>query len=160
MTKACYPASFDPFTNGHLDILLKAARIFGKIDIIFANNPAKKHRFDIDDIIHRTNCFLQRNEVFEGRMFDKSIKIVKYDGLVPEYCDTNGITHLIRGIRGTSDYLYEETVAQAYEVINPNIQIVYLRGSHLGISSSLVWELYSRGRDVSQYVPYPLPPIK
>jgi len=153
--KACYAGSFDPFTNGHLDILTKAVQLFDRIDIVIANNPKKQRRFDMSDTLKGIIQIV--NPATSSSLFhSKTINVTSYDGLIPTYCSDHRITHLIRGLRGTSDWLYEEELAKAYNIICPEIQIVYLRGTHEGLSSTLVWELYSRGRDVSKYVPYEL----
>jgi len=161
-----YAGSFDPFTNGHLGILKKAVNAFRpyvEVDIVLAVNQHKKRRFDAEQMVQCITSAIAKHELIAKC----NMRVVQYDGLTPHYCqkriDENrkkGLWdpfYLVRGLRSTSDWLYEETIVQAYEAISPNIQIIYFRGSHQGISSSLVWELYSRGHSIKDYVPYDVP---
>ncbi len=143
---AIYPGSFDPFTNGHLDIVKKSSRIFGKVIIVISINKNKKRSYDIElmkSAIEKTlaKCSLLNCEV------------CIYDGLVAEFAKQNGVTHMIRGLRNNMDYNYEENIAEVNKLINPELEYVYFRADSVGISSSMVKELISYGRDVSKYLP-------
>lgn len=143
---AIYPGSFDPFTNGHLDIVKKAAALFDEVYIVIGVN-AKKHRaFDtekmktaIEEILTTLNLHNVRVAIFEG--------------LVAEYAKANGIKYMIRGLRNNMDYNYEENIAEVNKLINPEMEYVYFRAENVAVSSSMVKELHGYGQDVSKYLP-------
>lgn len=143
---AIYPGSFDPFTNGHLDIVKKAAALFDEVYIVIGVN-AKKHRaFDtekmktaIEEILTTLNLHNVRVAIFEG--------------LVAEYAKANGIKYMIRGLRNNMDYNYEENIAEVNKLINPEMEYVYFRADNVAVSSSMVKELHGYGQDVSKYLP-------
>jgi pantetheine-phosphate adenylyltransferase len=141
---AVYAGSFDPFTNGHLDIYRQANSIFsktsGRVIVLFAKNPQKRRAFDID----------QMARLVRGL----GIETVVWDGLVADYCRAHGIEYLVRGLRGTSDYLYEEGIAKFNRTVNPSLKTIYFRGTDDSISSSLVRELLRFKKDVSAFLPY------
>ena len=144
--KAIYPGSFDPFTNGHLDIVKKAAALFEEVYIIIVINAAKKRTFTGEKMkwaieqalcdIGITNCHVEL-----------------HDGLVAEYAKTHGIKYMIRGLRNNMDYNYEENIAEVNKLINPDMEYVYFRAENVAVSSSMVKELHGYGQDVSPYLP-------
>ena len=146
MTKAIYPGSFDPFTNGHLDICKKASKLFDKVCIVIAVNAKKQRTFSSEsmkDAIERdlyclgiTNC---------------SVYIC--DGLVAKFAEELGAQYMIRGLRNNMDYNYEENIAEINKLINPKLEYVYFRAENVAVSSSMVKELNSFGKDVSKFVP-------
>jgi pantetheine-phosphate adenylyltransferase len=141
MKSALYAGSFDPFTNGHMYIYNQAKDLFDEVVVLLANNPAKKRLTDISAmaamIAGATNCQ----------------KVFVYDGLVADYCRDHGIDYLVRGLRNTSDYLYEEEVAKANAEIYPKLKTIYFRAKDDAISSTLVRLLHERGKDISKYIP-------
>ena len=146
LTKAMYAGSFDPFTNGHLDIVKEASAIFDEIYICIAYNPNKKrvtNEYDMADAIRDT---LKMNNI-------NNAYVVVYDGLIADFCMKKEIKYLIRGLRNTSDYMYEENIAKINFEINPNLTTMYFRAKNDTISSSMVRELQSYGRDISRYIP-------
>jgi pantetheine-phosphate adenylyltransferase len=142
--KAVYAGSFDPFTNGHLEIIQKASKIFDEIIVLLSENPQKKHRLD----------FYERKRMIEIACASNSK--VKVDcsttELVVDYCKKQDIHWLIRGIRSTSDYLYEENISTINKEIAPDIETIYFRADS-NISSTMVWELYKHGKNIDKYVP-------
>jgi len=144
--KALYPGSFDPFTNGHLDIVKKAAELFEEVYIVIGVN-AKKHRsFSAEGM----------KSAIEETLLDCGIhncQVCVYDGLVAEFSKTMGVYYMIRGLRNNMDYNYEENIAEVNKLINPDIEYVYFRAENVALSSSMVKELNSYGRDISKYVP-------
>lgn len=145
-TTAIYPGSFDPFTNGHLDIVKKAAMLFSKVYILIGVNVNKKRTYSSKDMI----------KAIEQTLKDENIKncvVVEYDGLTAEYTKSNDIKYMIRGLRNNMDYNYEENLAEVNKLINPNLEYVYFRAENIAVSSSMVKELSGYKQDVSKYVP-------
>lgn len=144
--KAIYPGSFDPFTNGHLDIVKKAAVLFDEVDVIIGVNSNKRRTFPSADMKHAIEKTLQ-----ELNLCNVSVTI--HDGLVAEYAKEKDIPYMIRGLRNNMDYNYEENIAEVNKLINPRLEYVYFRAENVAVSSSMVKELRSYGLDISPYVP-------
>ena len=144
--KALYPGSFDPFTNGHFDIVKKASALFDEVHIVIGVNNQKKRSFDATDMKRAIE------EVLRDRGVSNCIVSV-YDGLVAEFAKTNGIRYMIRGLRNNMDYNYEENIAEVNKLINPNMEYIYFRAENVAVSSSMVKELHSYKQDISKYVP-------
>ena len=145
MTHAIYPGSFDPFTKGHLDIVKKASEIFDKVTIVIAINKNKKRTYNVEKI-----CTAIKTLLFEKNITNCVVET--WDGLVADLMNDWNVKYLIRGLRNNMDYNYEENIAKINKLINPKIETVYFRAEN-DISSSMVKELYSFGKDVSDYVP-------
>jgi pantetheine-phosphate adenylyltransferase len=144
--KALYAGSFDPFTNGHLSIVEKAAELFDEVIVGIAYNSDKKRCTDILNMIDAIS------DQLEDLSLDNVI-VICIEGLIADYCEKQGVDYLIRGLRDTSDYLYEENIAKINNEINPNHTTIYFRADNDVISSSMVRELWRYGKSVSQYVP-------
>ena len=149
---AIYPGSFDPFTNGHLDIVRKACDIFDRVWIVIGVNAEKRRSFSAEKMAEAIVETL--NE--EGL---SNFEVVTWDGLVAEYARRMGTAYMIRGLRNNMDYNYEENVAAVNKLINPELEYVYFRSNNVAVSSSMVKELYSYGRDVSAFVPAQVLPL-
>lgn len=146
MKKAIYPGSFDPITNGHLDILERACKVFDEIVVLVAVNPNKHFNFTPSE----------RVEMIKGAVKEfKNVKVDYYDGLTIEYAKKVGATHLIRGLRAVSDFEYEFQLASANEFIDKSVDMVFFmaRGDKTFISSSSIIEMSKSGIDVSNLVP-------
>ena len=145
MRIAIYPGSFDPITNGHLDILNRALEIFDKVIVLVAVNPNKKSRFSVEDRIAMIK------EAVEG----KNVEVDSYQGLTVEYAKAHGAKHLIRGLRAVTDFEYEFQLATANDFIDSTIDTVFLmsKNDKSFINSSMIVELYKQGQDVSSLVP-------
>ena len=146
MKIAIYPGSFDPITNGHLDIIKRASKLFDKVIVLLAINPEKSCRFSKED---RLNMLC---EVTKGM---KNVEVDSYNGLTIEYARKHGASVLIRGLRVVSDFEYEWTLSAANEFIDKGIDMVFLMAHHemTFISSSAIDELYHSGVDISPLVP-------
>ena len=145
LKKALYAGTFDPFTNGHLDIALQAAELFDELIIGVTSNSNKKRTIDLYDMAYAMY------ELFQP--YD-NVSVVELDGcLVADYCKERDICYLVRGLRNTSDYLYEENIAKINSTINPDLKTIYFRTNNDVISSSMVRELAKYGKDVYQFVP-------
>ena len=145
---ALYAGSFDPFTNGHLGIVRKAAALFDQVVVMIAVNIEKKRAFDAEAM---REAILKTLEA-EGL----SARVVLHTGLVAEYCAENGICWTVRGLRNNMDYNYEENLAQVNRLINPALESVYLRSDEPAISSSMIRELLAFGKTVGAFVPGPI----
>ena len=144
--KAIYPGSFDPFTNGHLDIVKKAAALFDQVYVVVGINSEKKRKFAPEKMIAAIETTLQEQKL-------TNVTVTAYEGLVAAYARENGIRYMIRGLRNNMDYNYEENIAEVNKLINPDMESVYFRAENVAVSSSMVKELYNYGQDVSPYVP-------
>ena len=146
LKKAIYPGSFDPFTNGHLDIVKKAAAIFDEVYIVIGINSSKKRTFDSDRMITAIEATLREMGITNAY-------VTSHEGLVAAYAKTHGIKYMIRGLRNNMDYNYEENIAEVNKLINPDMEYVYFRAENVAVSSSMVKELHMYGQDVSAYLP-------
>lgn len=144
--KAIYPGSFDPFTNGHLDIVKKAAVLFDEVYILIGINSSKKRNFSYEDMKTAIEQTLESLDL-------KNCFVCVHDGLVAEFARQNQIHYMIRGLRNNMDYNYEENIAEVNKLINPDMEYIYFRAEHVGVSSSMVKELMLYNLDVSKYVP-------
>lgn len=144
--KAIYPGSFDPVTNGHLDVIIRAARIFDHVVVAVANNTSKKGLFTIE----------QRVELLKKVTSSlKNVSVETFDTLIIEYARKRKINVLIRGLRMTSDFDYEFQIALTNRRLAEDIETVFLMPSeHVQfVSSSLLKEIASLDADISSFVP-------
>ena len=148
MTKriALYAGSFDPYTNGHHGIVKKACALFDEVVVMIAVNVQKKRSGDAEAM----RAAIQ--QALEADGLDNA-KAVTHAGLVADYCAEHGIGWYVRGLRNSMDYNYEENLAQVNHLINPALESIYLRSDEPAISSSMVRELQSFGKDIKNYVP-------
>ena len=145
MRIAVYPGSFDPITNGHLDILNRALEIFDKVIVLVAVNPNKKSRFSVEE----------RIAMIKEAVDNPNVEVDSYSGLTVEYAKAHHAKHLIRGLRAVTDFEYEFQLATANDFIDPSIDSVFLmsKNDKSFINSSMIVELYRQGQDVSSLVP-------
>lgn len=146
MKKAIYPGSFDPITNGHLDILERALKVFDEVIVLVASNPNKKSRFSSEERVKMVS------EAVKGL---KGVSVDSTNELTVEYAKKHGASHLIRGLRAVTDFEYEFSLSATNEFIDNSIDMVFFM-SHSEtnfISSSSVDELYRNGVDISKLVP-------
>jgi pantetheine-phosphate adenylyltransferase len=144
--RAIYPGSFDPFTNGHLDIVKKSAALFEEVYVVIGINAQKKRTFEAGKMKAAIEAALQELGI-------TNVQVVVYEGLVAEFAKANRIKYMIRGLRNNMDYNYEENIAEINKLINPDMEYVYFRAVNVAVSSSMVKELHSFGMDVSPYLP-------
>ena len=149
MKIAVYPGSFDPITNGHLDILKRASKIFDKIIILVAVNPNKHFNFSLKDRVEL---------IKESVKGIDNVEVDSFEGLTVDYAKKHNATHLIRGLRAVSDFEYEFQLASANEFVDSSIDMVFFmaRGDKTFISSSAIMELARNGVDVKDLVPSPV----
>ena len=146
MKIAIYPGSFDPITNGHLDVLGRAAQMFDKVIILVAINADKKGRFSIEERVAM---------IKESISQFNNVEVDSYDGLTVEYAKAHNSKFLIRGLRAVTDFDYEFQLAAANEYADPSIDTVFLmsKAEKSFINSSAIIELAKKGIDVSGLVP-------
>ncbi|MDY5669677.1 MAG: pantetheine-phosphate adenylyltransferase [Bacilli bacterium] len=148
MKIAVYPGSFDPITNGHIDVLKRALNVFDKVIVLVADNPNKKSKFTTQEKVTMIK------EAIEELHLDGA-SVDSYSGLSVEYAKDHGAACLIRGLRAVTDFEYEFKLSAANHYIDSSIDEIFFM-SHAEtsfISSSVVDELYSSGVDISSLVP-------
>ena len=141
-----YPGSFDPITNGHLDILKRSLSVFDKVIVLVAVNPDKQSRFSVSD---RVEMIKEAVKPFNNVIVDA------YDGLTVNYAKKVGATSLIRGLRAVTDFEYEYQLASANAIADPEIDMVFFmsRGETSTLTSSMIIGLHANGVDISKLVP-------
>ena len=146
MKVAVYPGSFDPITNGHIDILTRACRVFDKVIVLVATNPNKHSNFTPEE---RVEMIKEATKDMQG------VEVYSDSGLTVRFAKEHGATHLIRGLRAVSDFEYEFQLASANEFVDSSIDMVFFmaRGDKTFISSSAIMEMANSGIDVSSLVP-------
>ncbi|MEG1311075.1 MAG: pantetheine-phosphate adenylyltransferase [Romboutsia sp.] len=146
MNKAIFAGSFDPITNGHLDIICRASKIFDELQIGVLYNPNKNGLFDFEERVRL---------IKECTNHLENIKVVSFNGLLVNYCEENGIGTLVRGVRSGSDVEYELQMAHMNKELNPNIETIILPTStkYSFISSSLIKEVLVFDADIKNLVP-------
>ncbi len=141
-----YPGSFDPLTKGHLDIIERSSGLFDKLIVAVANNSAKKALFSVDE----------RMEIINNCCINiKNLEIVTFDTLLVDYCKDRAVSFIIRGLRSTTDFEYEYTIATANRNLAPEIETIFLmtKGEYFFISSNIVKEIASYKGDITSLVP-------
>lgn len=147
---ALFPGSFDPFTKGHEDIVLRGLRLFDEIIISIGYNRAKSSRyFAIDTMVG----YIEKTFASYP-----AIKVVTYAELTAEFARRHGARYLLRGIRNTTDFEYENSISQINRKLFSELESVFLITSpqFAWISSSIIREVHGYGGDVSEYLPYKL----
>lgn len=139
MNICVYPGSFDPFTKGHLDLAVRASRAFDKVIILIADN---------DDKIRNFNKDRMRAAISKDIHNYPNISVDYTSGLIVDYCDKIGAEFILRGLRGTAEYMKEGDMRIFNHIIAPHIETFYLPSNNREVSSSLVRELLRRGKDI------------
>jgi pantetheine-phosphate adenylyltransferase len=145
---ALFPGSFDPFTNGHADIALRAAKIFDEVIITIGYNSKKQNRhFEIGYMIKKID------EAFKEH---PNITVIKYNELTANLAQKLGASYLIRGLRNTTDFEYENSISQVNKRIFPELETVFIitDPKYAYISSTIIREIYGYGQNVNEFLPY------
>lgn len=145
---ALFPGSFDPFTKGHQDIVLRGLKVFDEVVIAIGYNSGKSNRyFPIEVMIDKIQ------QTFRGQ---SNIKVVTYSKLTASLAVEHGARYLLRGLRNTTDFEYENSIAQVNKHLNKELESVFLITSPelAAISSSIIREVHRYGGDVSSFLPY------
>jgi len=148
MKLAVYPGSFDPFTLGHKDILLRSSKIFDKVIVAIGENHGKQSLFSIEERISDIN-----NEIKDIGIED-NVSVESFNGLIVDFSRNKNANILIKGVRGPVDYDYELQMAGMNSTMNPDIETIFLisRPEYSYISSSLVKQIAFMKGDYSNFV--------
>ncbi|MDR7131432.1 pantetheine-phosphate adenylyltransferase [Algoriphagus sp. 4150] len=145
---AIFPGSFDPYTLGHHDIVMRSLDLFDEVIIGIGYNSTKKSRyFEIDDMVAKVKS------VYENT---PSVKVIVYNELTSTLAKKHNAQFLIRGLRNTTDFEYENTISQMNRYLNEELETVFLITSprYAAISSTIIREVHRFGGDVTEFLPY------
>ena len=139
---ALYPGTFDPPTNGHLDLIERGAKLFDHLIVAVLNNPGKDPLFTVEERVEMLK---------ESTVALKNVSVATFDGLMVEFARSQGVSAVLRGIRAISDYEYEFQMALMNRRLAPEIETVFLQpaGRYSFVSSRMLKEVFSFGGDVS-----------
>ena len=145
-----YPGTFDPLTNGHLDIITRSSSLCDKLIIAVAKNPSKNPFFSINKRIDLIN-----EALLSDKIDNKLVYAEAFDNLLIDFAKVNSVSIIIRGLRVVSDFDYEFQMAGMNKRLNSDIETVFLMASETNqfIASRFVKEIASFGGDVSSFVP-------
>ena len=147
---ALFPGSFDPFTKGHEDIVLRGLKLFDEIIVAIGYNSKKANRyFDISYMEEKVN------ETFDSV---PEVKVLVYNELTAEIADKLHAAYILRGLRNTTDFEYENSISQVNRDLNSKLETVFLITSPqlAAVNSSIIREVHRYGGDVQKYLPYTL----
>lgn len=146
MATAVYPGTFDPLTNGHLDLVLRAAQIFDEVVVAIAGNAAKSPLFDQDQRIALAKEALHNIP---------NVRIDGFEGLLVNYAEKIGASVIVRGLRAVSDFEFEFQMALANRKLSDSVETIFLMPNEecTFISSSIVKDIARHGGDCSRFVP-------
>ncbi|MDH5605051.1 MAG: pantetheine-phosphate adenylyltransferase [Cyclobacteriaceae bacterium] len=146
---ALFPGSFDPYTNGHHDIVLRGLKIFDRVIISIGHNTTKTRYFPLDTVIESIE------NTYRG--MDR-ISVVVYNELTAEYAKKYDAKYLLRGLRNTTDFEYENSISQVNRYLNDTLETVFLITSpeYAAINSSIIREVHKYGGDISHFIPHPI----
>ena len=146
MKTAVFPGSFDPFTLAHQDLVKRALALFDKIIIAVGYNASKKGMLDHDERVDAIRDVFRDNQ---------RVEVVKYSGLTVDFCRKVDAGYILRGLRNTGDFEFENAIAQNNLLLNPMVESYFLmsRSGRAHISSTIVRDVWFNGGDVSAMVP-------
>ena len=146
---AIFPGSFDPFTKGHFDIASRSTKLFDKVIIAIGDNAKKERYFEVEFMKERIESS------FSGH---PGVQVLIYDELTAKLAIRCGASYMVRGLRNTTDFEYENSISQINRLVNDKLETIFLITSPLfaPIRSSLIREVHSYGGDVSEFLPYSL----
>ncbi|MDC3132535.1 pantetheine-phosphate adenylyltransferase [Opitutae bacterium] len=146
MRKAIYPGTFDPITNGHIDVIHRASNLFDSVTVAVAKNASKQPMFDEEKRVQLIKENFQRSG---------NVEVISFDGLIVDLADKLGAVALIRGLRVASDFEYEFQMAQMNRHLNDSIETVYLMPTeeHFFTSSNLIKQVFKFTDREKQLIP-------
>jgi pantetheine-phosphate adenylyltransferase len=150
MSVAVYPGSFDPITNGHLDVIGRASNVFERVVVAVLENPRKQPLLPVDERV----AVIRKALVESGVAVDR-VTVETFDGLTVEFCRRIGAGFVVRGLRAISDFETEMQLAHNNRKLAPDVDTVFFMTAleHGYVSSSLVKEIAAFGGDVSEMIP-------
>lgn len=146
MKRAIYPGSFDPVTNGHVDIILRSSIIVDRLIVGVLNNSAKKSLFSVEE---RVSMLKELTKDLPN------VEVTSFDGLLVDYMREIDASIIVRGLRAVTDFEYELQIAQTNHIENTDIETIFLTTNlqYSYLSSTIVKEFASYGGDISKFVP-------
>ena len=146
MKRAIYPGSFDPVTNGHVDIILRSSKIVDKLIVGVLNNSAKKSLFSVEE---RVSMLKELTKDLPN------VEVTSFDGLLVDYMREIDASIIVRGLRAVTDFEYELQISQTNHIENTDIETIFLTTNlqYSYLSSTIVKEFASYGGDISKFVP-------
>ncbi|GAC1367680.1 MAG: pantetheine-phosphate adenylyltransferase [Hymenobacter sp.] len=148
---ALFPGSFDPFTNGHLDVVRRGVPLFDQVIVALGINSNKQRYLPAEQM---------RDLIAEVFSDEPRVSVRTFTGLTAEFAREMGATYLLRGLRNSPDFEYEKPIAYGNQHVNPALETVFLLTSPtLGaISSTIIRDIHRFGGNVDAFLPFPLPP--
>ncbi|UXX78101.1 pantetheine-phosphate adenylyltransferase [Reichenbachiella carrageenanivorans] len=146
---ALFPGSFDPFTKGHEDIVRRALKLFDEVIIAIGYNSAKSRYFEVEYMVDRVKSAFSPGD---------NISVIVYNELTADLAKKTDATFLIRGLRNTTDFEYENSISQVNRYLNAELETVFLITSpeYAHISSTIIREVHKYDGDISPFIPYEL----
>ena len=143
---AIFPGSFDPFTIGHESIVCRCMHLFDEIIIAVGANSSKSNMFSFDQRMAWIT------EIFEDC---PTIRVESYEGLTIDFCNKKNAQFILRGLRNSTDFEYEQSIAMMNRSMNPEIETLFIVSlpEHAAISSTIIREIFRNGGDVTPFVP-------
>ena len=148
---ALFPGSFDPFTNGHLDVVRRGAGLFDKVIVAIGTNSSKQRYLPVEQM----QALIA--EVFRD---EPRVSVRSFKGLTAEFAREVGAKYLLRGLRNSPDFEYEKPIAYGNQHVNPDLETVFLLTSPTlsAISSTIIRDIHRFGGNVDAFLPFALPP--
>lgn len=147
---AIFPGSFDPFTKGHHDIVMRSLNLFDEVIIAIGYNSSKHNRyFEIELMVRKISGIYHDNS---------NVKVLVYNELTSTLAKKHDAHFLVRGLRNTTDFEYENIISQMNRNLNPELETVFLITSpqFAAVSSTIIREVHRYGGEVNEYLPYTL----
>tara|TARA_B110000003_G_scaffold154758_1_gene155395 strand:- start:2293 stop:2751 length:459 start_codon:yes stop_codon:yes gene_type:complete len=144
---ALFPGTFDPFTLGHHDIVIRGLKIFDQICVAIGNNPKKNRFFEVD---------FMKNKIINLYSQNSKISVISYNKLTAEVAKENKANYILRGLRNTTDFEFENSISQINRDLNKSLETVFLITSPnlAPISSTIIRDVINYGGDINKYLPY------
>ena len=146
MRRAIYPGSFDPVTNGHLDVIERARKLFDEVIVAVAHNEDKRALFSLEERLALLNDSVGQRD---------NVRIAQFDGLLVEFAAAQQASAVVRGLRAVSDFEFEFQMALMNRKLNTNVETIFLmpKEEYTYLSSRIIKEIARLGGDVSSLVP-------
>lgn len=143
---AMYPGTFDPVTNGHVDVIERASQIFDKVTVVIARNSKKTPMFDEQERLSMAK---------EALLHLSNVAVTLHDGLVIDFARNNGVNVIVRGLRAVTDFEYEFQIALMNRKLSESITTLFMmpHEKYTYLNSSIIRELGRYGQDISEFVP-------